>query len=148
MKRRKFLGLLGGAITAPMMPLPALGQAAAAPFGKATMHAAILHAKVRASFSAFGLAQALNLPITQAEQLMEEMASRGMLGQLKGTTYGGRWAVSNLSKPQIFIRPRKQTGPETDAVSHGQTKHHEPDLSLLLAHLRGLANRYFAPQLA
>ena len=96
MKRRRFLSLFGATAATPFLPAPAMAAAAKAPYGPAAVHAAIYHAKTRAVFSVWGLAKAANLPLESAEALMGDLARRGVLGPMQGTTFGGRWAASRI----------------------------------------------------
>ena len=98
MKRRSFLGLLGAAFSAPLMPPAAVGGsvARAAPYGPAALHAVIYHAKSRSVFSVCGLSRVANISFEQAEALMGDMAKRGILGPLNGSTVVGRWAKSKI----------------------------------------------------
>jgi len=137
MKRRNFLGLIGAAVAAPLMPVPNMGQAAGAVYSRSAMHGAILHAQARVSFSVWGLAKTLGVSMPQAEALMGDMAKRGIVGPLQGTTHGGRWASSKILQKEMLgaVEAAKRT-----QVSHRtQTKTYaEPDLGRLIAHLRGL----------
>ena len=143
MKRRKFLGLFGGAVTAPFLPMPALATTAtkAAPYSAAALHGAIYHAQSRAVFSVWGLAKTLTLPIDSAEVLMGDLAKRGVIGPLQGTTFGGRWASSKIMKSETLALQRAaRNGRATNKTSLTETKERmgEPDLAAFLAHLRQL----------
>lgn len=142
MKRRGFLGLFGAAIAAPMMPLPALGNVAGAAYSKSAMHGAIMHAQSRVSFSVWGLAKSVGVSTLQAEALMGDMAKRGILGPLQGTTHGGRWATSNILQKEMLgaVQAAKKAH---QSASHqtSQKSYAEPDLGRLLAHLRGLCEK-------
>lgn len=109
MKRRSFLGLLGAAFSAPLMPPAAAGGsvARAAPYSPAALHAAIYHAKSRSVFSVCGLSRVANISFEQAEALMGDMAKRGILGPLNGFTVVGRWAKSKIlvTDKVVFSRP-------------------------------------------
>jgi len=140
MKRRKFLGMFGAAIAAPLAPMPAMGAATSgAVYSKSVFHAAIIHAQSRVSFSVWGLAQTLGVPVATAEAVMSDMTKRGIIGPLQGTTFGGRWANSN-----ILLRETAASAQAAQQAQERNTKtqsHHsksEPDLGLLLAHLRDL----------
>lgn len=142
MKRRKFLGLFGGAIAAPLMPIPAVA-ATKATYSKAALHGAIMHAQTRGSFSVWGLAQAVKVPVAQAEALMGDLAKRGVLGPLQGTTFGGRWATSN-------VLLREHVGLAKALHKHagkvGTSPHDDNKIALtdMMDHLRKLADDYFA----
>lgn len=144
MKRRKFLGLFGAAVTAPLAPLPALGGAATmgAVYSKSALHAAIFHAQSRVSFSVWGLAQTLGVPTAQAEALMHDMAQRGILGPLQGTTFGGRWANSNIlmNKTAAAAQAARKTHTlKTETKTNARKT--EADLGLLLSHLRDICRK-------
>jgi len=142
MKRRNFLGLFGAALAAPMMPLPALGNAAGAAYSKSAMHGAIMHAQSRVSFSVWGLAQSLGLSVPQAEALMGDMAKRGIVGPLQGVTHGGRWATSNIMQKEMLAAAEAAKGARQTAARQTTNTHYaEPDLGRLLAHLRGLCEK-------
>lgn len=103
-KRRGFLQMLGGAFAAPLMPSASLGAAAKVGYPASALHAAIYHAQSRVTFSVYTLAQQLGLQLGQAEQLMSDMSTRGILGPLQGRTQAGRWASS-----KIWIHPSKSS---------------------------------------
>lgn len=136
MKRRNFLGLFGGAITAPFLPMPAIAATAkAAPYSAAALHGAIYHAQSRAVFSVWGLAKTLNLPLEQAEALMGDLAKRGITGPLQGTTFGGRWANSKIMRSEALTLNRAaRQGGGPDATTDAQKGN--ADLGRFLAHLR------------
>jgi len=140
MKRRNFLGLFGGAIAAPLIPAPAI--AAAPTYSKAALRGAIMHAKTRGSFSVWGLAQAVKVPVETAEVLMGDLAKRGILGPLQGTTFGGRWATSNVLLRDTLAATqavKNTTSPQTrGGQTQSQHQHAEVDLSAFLAHLRNV----------
>jgi hypothetical protein len=94
--RRGFLKMLGGALAAPLMPSVSFAAASKAAYPASALHAAIYHAQTRVNFSAFALAQKLQLQIPQAEALMADMSARGILGPLQGQTQSGRWALSKV----------------------------------------------------
>ena len=140
MKRRSFLGMISGAIAAPLMPAPALGGVAAkAAYSRSMLHAAIFHAKSRVAFSVWGLAATLNIPLAQAEALMADLGQKGVLGPLEGATYGGRWAKSNVMEHTIYhSAPAAQAVGRASTVSSQKSTGSEPDLRLLWAHVQRL----------
>lgn len=105
-KRRSFLGILGGAVAAPVLPTPVLAKATPAAFSQTAVHAAIYHAQSRAVFSVWGLAKAANLSLDQATAVMEHLAERGILGPLQGATHGGRWASSKILQSEMLAKTR------------------------------------------
>ena len=139
MKRRKFLGMFGAAIAAPMAPLPTMASSSAV-YSRSALHAAIIHARTRVSFSVWGLATTLGVPVAQAEALMIDLAKRGTLGPIQGTTYGGRWATSNIMHHKTAIAAqqaaRRTVSPKSEPTT--QSAKSEPDLSLLISHLRNI----------
>lgn len=148
MKRRKFLGMFGGAVAAPLLPMPAIAATATkAAYSPAALHAAIYHAQSRAVFSVWGLAKTLNVPVTIAEALMGDLAKRGVLGPLQGTTFGGRWARSNVLQSEALGLTRART--KNQRISAPQNVQAlQPDLTTMLQHLRQMADTYFAHQKA
>lgn len=138
MKRRNFLGLIGAAVAAPLMPLPQMGQAAGAAYSRSAMHWAIMHAQARVSFSVWGLAKTLGLFMPQAEALMGDMAKRGIVGPLQGTTHGGRWASSKIMQKEMLGAVEAAKRRHTSSNQTQYKTYAEPDLGRLIAHLRGL----------
>jgi len=139
MKRRNFLGLFGGAIAAPLIPLPAMAQAG---YSKAAMHGAIMHAQTRASFSIWGLANAVKIPVAQAEALMGDLAKRGIIGPLQGTTFGGRWATSNVLLRDTLAATQAATQSNAKTAKFKTSNATEPDLDTMIAHLRKVCTDY------
>ncbi len=146
MKRRGFLAMLGGTVSAPLMPVPALGKAAtvgAGTISQSAVQAAIVHAKSRAVFSVWGLATATNLTVEQATAVMEHLAERGILGPLQGTTHGGRWTTSKVWQSEMLAEAKAARALRQ---SHLQAKHasRRVDVNLhhFIEHLRTLAARY------
>lgn len=144
MKRRNFLGLFGGAIAAPLMPLPALATAQAG-YSQAAMHGAILHAQTHSAFSIWNLAKTLNLPIAQAEALMGDMAKRGIVGPLQGATFGGRWATSNVLLRDTLAASKAVQQAKTKTPEFNTHSQAEGDLSTMIAHLRKVCIDYGMP---
>lgn len=139
-KRRGFLGILGGAIVAPLMPSASFGAATKAAYPASALHAAIIHAQTRVNFSVFALAQQLGLQLGQAEALMGDMSKRGILGPLQGTTQSGRWARSHVLRCPLghaaAVQKMAQTKHNTASAKPTKAKPFEdPDLSQFLAHL-------------
>ncbi|MEN8894817.1 MAG: hypothetical protein ABF248_01845 [Yoonia sp.] len=141
MKRSGFLGMIGAAVTAPLMPMPVMGKAAGAAYSKSAMHAAIMHAQSRFSFSVWGLAKTVGVSLPEAEALMGDMAKRGILGPLQGTTHGGRWATSNILQKEMYAAAQAAKSAQRSITSHTTKTYAEPDLGRLLAHLRGLCEK-------
>ena len=143
MKRRGFLQLLGGALTAPVLPSASLGAGSAYP--ASALHAAIYHAQTRVTVSAFGLAHVLGLKSTQAQALMADLSARGVIGPVQGAARGG-WAASNVLVRQAGDavaaqrlaqgrRPAAVSAPGRDAAPAIWP---QPDIRPLLRHLYDL----------
>ena len=148
MKRRKFLGLFGAAAATPFLPAPSVaGAAKAAPYSAAALHAAIYHARSRAVFSVWGMAKALGLTIESAEVLMGDLAKRGIVGPLQGTTYGGRWASSRImtSEAVALQRTARSKARRSSSEKSQRRMNTEPDLSQLIAHLHQLCRNSGIP---
>ncbi|MCF2871690.1 hypothetical protein L0664_11490 [Octadecabacter sp. G9-8] len=143
MKRRGFLQLLGGALAAPLMPSASLGAASKAAYPASALHAAIYHAQSRVNFSVFALAQKLGLDLGQAEQLMSDMSTRGILGPMQGSTQAGRWARSKVWTHPIVnaqtAREATKAKRDTPQTRTDVRTYKEPDLGAFLIHLRKIA---------
>ncbi|MEL6960270.1 MAG: hypothetical protein AAGL89_15095 [Pseudomonadota bacterium] len=147
MKRRGFLQLLSGALTAPFMPHASLATATKAAPSAAALHGAVYFAKSRVNFSVFTLAQGLGVPMEQAERLMVHMSKRGMIGPLQsGNAISGRWATSHLwRKPATSAAAAKAIAKAQRADAEDQAPSHdkqgaEPwaDMRPVLRHLHSL----------
>lgn len=147
MKRRRFLGLFGAAATTPFLPAPVAAAAGkgAVGYSPAALHAAIYHAKTRAAFSVWGLAKTVGISVDQADALMGDLVKRGIVGPVQGTTFGGRWASSNvlMSDKLGAAVTAKGARVKTRATSPAQSgvPGLEVDLSRLLSHLRQICLR-------
>jgi len=71
---------------------------------------------------------------------MTELAKRGTLGPLQGTTFGGRWANSNILRRETAVAVQQAARKAAHSKSEPtfQSGKAEPDLSLLITHLRNL----------
>lgn len=101
MKRRKFLSLIGAATAAPLVP--SLGAASSgALYSRTAFSRAVMHARLRPHVSARGIAYRLKLSVPQAEAIVAEMASKGMIHPI--TRGGGVHvrAISAIVKPQTW----------------------------------------------
>lgn len=141
-KRRGFLGMLGGAFAAPLLPSASLGAATKAAYPASALHAAIYHAQSRVNFSVFALAKQLRLDMGQAEQLMADMSKRGIVGPLQGSTQAGRWARSKVwTHPMVnaeTARKASKANREPAKTTAEPRTYKEPDLRHMMAHLQNI----------
>lgn len=96
MKRRKFLQMLGMAVSAPVWP--SVGGAAS--YAQSSYELAILHAKKFPLVSVGGLSKRLGIAKPQAEAIIEKLSADGLLGVLNPTRPGTVKAAS-----KIFVNP-------------------------------------------
>ena len=154
MKRRSFLGLLGAAVAAPVLPASA---APVASYNRYIYGLAVFHARTRAHVSARGIAFRLKVSLSEAEAMIAEMSEAGLVRPIAGPG-GSVRAVSNILRPDTWgldraarsVRSTKQhttrgLSDSTDGVRRGFA---EPDLSRLLAYLKTLAARQSPPAVA
>ncbi len=145
--RRGFLGMIGGALTAPFVPSVSL--VARAGYPASAFHAAIYHAQTRVTVSAFGLAHVLGLKSAQAEALMADLSARGVIGPVQGAARGG-WASSNVlirHKGSAVAAQRLAKGARPRAVAPPRQTPDartwsEPDLRPFLANLCKMAENH------
>lgn len=154
MKRRNFLGLIGATVAAPFLPAGA-GMATtpvAAAYNRYTFGLAVFHARTRAHVSARGLAHCLRVSLPQAEAMIAEMSGKGLVTPVLGGPAGKVRAVSNILKDDVWglkrTAQRNQSARQRSNRVARDADHQRPkggaDLSLFVAHLRGLAARHFA----
>lgn len=133
MKRRSFLTLIGAAVATPVLP----AVAPAASYSRLTFGTAVLHARTRAHVSARGLSWCLKVPMAQAEAMMAEMATRGMITPI-GMGRKMR-AVSNILQPQAW-HVAARAAPVQDARTRISCQFNSSQpLPAWLRHLRGIA---------
>ena len=93
MKRRGFLGLLGAAVTAPLMP--AVGAAAPA---RSAFAVAVAHAERFPVISAGGLSKHGNMTIAQADALIKRLGREGVVKLVGPSRSGAVRAASRVFK--------------------------------------------------
>ena len=132
MKRRGFLTMFGAAIAAPALPMAAPAPAAAV-YNRYMYGLAVFHARTRAHVSARGLALGLKVTTAQAEAMIAEMASGGLVKPVGASNVR---AVSNILKPDAWglsrtaAKQRSEVRKAKRLVNAAQ-----PDVSPLMAHL-------------
>lgn len=139
MKRRGFLTIIGGAVTAPFLP-----AVAAAPAGGA-FQVAVAHAQKYPVISVSGLSKRGNLSVAQAEQMIQRLAREGMV-KLVGPSRNGSvraaskimindpWGLARTSQP----RPQVQTNKPRQSANAAQGRSTAGDIPPWLAHLHDL----------
>lgn len=98
MRRRNFLGLLGAALAAPMMPAASSAAGAA----RTTYGAAIAHAQKYPMVSIAGMSKRVGVSTQQAEALLRRMSSEGLIGKLKITAPGRIHAPSKIFTNETY----------------------------------------------
>ncbi len=83
----------------------------------------------------------------EADALMRELSHRGIIGSLNGASNGSPWARSKIANPAMM---RARTHPGKPAPQAHKNKHPDtqPNIDLLMMHLRQISARYFAAQTA
>lgn len=136
MKRRLFLSLLGGAAIAP--GLPAISAPSSVAYSRTVFGQAVFHARTRAHVSAKGIAFRLKVPVAQAEAMIGEMASKGMVTPVVGKP-GAVRAVSNILKPGVWRAPKEHGSTQSNVADKDlrhTDRHSAPDLPPFVQHLR------------
>lgn len=124
MKRRGFLQMLGGALTAPLMPSASLAAVRKVGYSASSFHAAIYFAQQRLNFSVFTLAQRVGIPMEQAEAMMVDMSQRGILGPLQGgNAVSGRWATSHLKSRAMSKAALAQKHARANRINDAADQH-------------------------
>ncbi len=143
MKRRAFLSMFGAAAVAPALPAMA-APAAQAGYSRYMYGLAVFHARTRPHVSARGLAHVLKVSAPQAEAMIAEMASKGLVKPLLGGATGHVRAVSNILKPDIWgISPSMRRARSQARRDRQQTSQHEVILqNPLLAHLHKICRNH------
>lgn len=143
MKRRKFLSLIGAVTTAPLMPT--LGATTPQAYSRTMFSRAVMHARLRPHVSARGIAYRLKVTVPQAEKMIAEMASKGMVRPvLNGGGVHVR-AMSAIVKPQAWgagDAARRSRTNQATARRADLTGSHQIECSSMLAHLHQICLDY------
>ena len=132
LKRRGFMGLLGAALAAPVMPM------AAPQIGPQIRALAKAHARNFPQVSALGLSRTMDLPMAQAQRVLLELSRKGLVGPVSEAASGPISAASRVFRPVAAI-----TGPAVSqnvaSATRAPTPTHAPqgaaNLSAMLRHL-------------
>lgn len=138
MKRRQFLSMFGAAAAAPLMP--ALGSAAG--YTRTTYELAIAHAKKYPLVSVGGLSKRIGIATPQAEAIIKQMSSEGLLGILNPTRPGTVKATSKICTKDVWglrrtSEPRAVQADKAQAQDRRSSA--EPNISAMFAHLHKLS---------
>jgi hypothetical protein len=139
MKRRNFLSLIGAATTAPL--IPTIGAASAPLYSRTAFSRAVMHARLRPHVSARGIAFRLKVSTTQAEGMIAEMTSKGLVRPISGGGGVHVRAFSNIVKPQAYGAGTAARNARADAATRRQAdfiKSHRAKPTPLMAHLHQL----------
>ena len=119
MKRRNFLGLIGAAAAAPLMPV----AAPAAGYSRASYLAAIAHANKFPMVSIGGMIKNLGVTADQAEAILNTMNSEGLVNILaKPSQRNGIHAASKILKGDHWGLIRTGSARPVTANANTQTK--------------------------
>lgn len=149
MKRRHFLSMFGASVAAPLIPLPSTAAVLNAPATAsrgAAYGLAVFHARTRYALSVSELATRARVSTSEAAQMVQRLLSDQHIiaGKIPGT-----YTAANpyLQNPALRELARKSHA-KFRARKSAPMSHAQPDLSAFLAHLRGVADRYFQGQIA
>ena len=92
LRRRNFLGLIGAAAAAPLMPM---GVSAAGASHRA-YDLAVAHAQRFPTVSVSGMSKLIGIPRSEAQALIKQMSQEGLVGALDPTRPGTIRASSNI----------------------------------------------------
>jgi hypothetical protein len=144
LRRRNFLGLFGAAIAAPLIPV----AAPAAGFSQSAYGLAIVHAQKYPLVSVRGLVTRLGMSKTQANAVIRQMSSEGLLGALNPTRPGTVHAASKIDTNPVWssasaklAKSKMKANPNSgssSSLAQAKARYTDVDLSDMLAHLRGL----------
>lgn len=132
MKRRGFLSMISAAAVAPALPAMA-APAVTATYNRYMFGLAVFHARTRAHVSAAGIAFRLKVSTIQAEAMIAEMATKGMVTPVLGKP-GAVRAVSNIVKPGIWDNAK--AAEKTQSQTPDGTDGHTQGTPSMIAHLR------------
>ena len=141
MKRRRFLGLFGSAVAAPLVPVPAIAQAG---YSQAAWNTAVTTARGSAAVSVGGMARLLNMTPVATEAMMRDMVSKGILGPLTGPRHGGVWAVSRVMKAgNIAALHKAKQIAQSDAKSRASefSNSERAETPASISHLRNICHQ-------
>ncbi len=141
MKRRGFLGLLGAAIGAPMMP----GVGAAAP-ARSAFDIAVAHAQRFPVISVAGLSKHGKMTATQADAMIKRLAVEGQVKLVGPSRSGGVRAASRLFRNDHWglartaheHRTAAQEARQKRLKAKRQEQTKTPQIAPWLAHLHDL----------
>jgi hypothetical protein len=142
--RRNFLGMLGAAVAAPLIPM----VAPAAGYSRATYELAIGHAKRFPLVSVSGMSKRIGILAPQAEAIISEMSSEGIVGVINPTRPGTVRASSNIFTNDVWGIKKTSKPRPTEVASKAKSRQHkmqaksatvDANIDLMLAHLRELS---------
>lgn len=142
MKRRNFLGMFGAAATAPLIPTVATATPI---YSRTAFSRAVMHARLRPHVSARGIAHRLKLSLPQAEGMIAEMASKGMVRPIAGGGGVHMRAMSAIVKPQTWGTGAAVRNARANAATSKRAQMVErpsSDPTPLMAHLHSLCEEY------
>ena len=140
MKRRNFLQFLGAAIAAPA--LPAIAPAAtAATYNRYSYGLAVFHARTRAHVSARGIAYCLKVPVAQAEAMIAEMTTNGLVKPVFGAG-GNVRAVSNILRLDAWGLDAANRKARSETRKTRKASRQQANSDTMMAHLHQLCRDY------
>lgn len=116
MKRRGFLSLLGAVMAAPALP------SAATSLPVRLSQLAATHARTYPCVSAVGLSRGLGVPMAQAQVLLRDLSSKGLVGPISHAGTGPIYAASAVYRPAasavLKVAQLRPSMPQTHAVAN------------------------------
>ncbi len=140
MQRRSFLRLIGSAIAAPM--IPAVGSASG--YSRTSYELAIAHAKRFPLVSVTGMSKHIGISTAQADAIVRQMSSEGLLGVLNPTRPGTVRASSRIFTNDIWgLKRTSQKRPDQARKTQERNaqKQAQPKVSALFAHLHDICTQ-------